>query len=174
MNDRSPTCESCGAPACVHITGEPGARGRVRSLCLSCAEAEETKTPRRGRSLNRSAVLMATGAVALFLSVFADRLAFGGREGFGWRQLSGLVIAAILIGAGGALQIRTVFVVGLIAAVLAFLADWLGFGNAPGFGRQQVLGTALGILLLALGIALPLVQKLTRHRGHSENKPGHR
>ncbi|MBN1490177.1 MAG: hypothetical protein JXA69_09685 [Phycisphaerae bacterium] len=115
---------------------------------------------------------MATGAVVVFLSVFADRLAFGGKEGFGWRQLSGLVIAAILIGAGGALQIRTVFVVGLIAAVLAFLADWLGFGNAPGFGRQQLMGTALGMLLVASGIALPLVQRLIHRQSSSaKNSP---
>jgi hypothetical protein len=38
--------------------------------------------------------------------------------------------------------------------IVTLLADWLGFGNAEGFGRHQMMGCLLGAGLTASGIFL--------------------
>ncbi len=40
--------------------------------------------------------------------------------------------------------------VGLLAASL--LADTIGIGDRPGFGTQQMMGTAAGVLITAAGL----------------------
>jgi hypothetical protein len=104
----------------------------------------------RGR-LNVAAVLFSTGAFVLLVSLLADWLAFGSSSGFGYKQFLGLGVAGILVLLGALMRIPTMFVIGLIVGVLALLADWLGFGNATGFGWQQITGVALGCCLLACG-----------------------
>ena len=45
-------------------------------------------------------------------------------------------------------------VVGTGLLVASLLADVIGIGGDPGFGRQQTMGTAGGMILAALGLYL--------------------
>ncbi len=44
--------------------------------------------------------------------------------------------------------------IGLLGASL--LADVIGIGDSPGFGRQQTIGTAAGVVIAAVGLYLAL------------------
>ncbi len=45
-------------------------------------------------------------------------------------------------------------VVGVGLFVVSLLADVIGIGGDPGFGRQQTMGIAAGVILAALGLYL--------------------
>ena len=47
-------------------------------------------------------------------------------------------------------------VVGGAIAVVALLADVIGFGDSSGIGLQQALGIAIGVILAIVGIGLAL------------------
>ncbi len=144
-----PTCENCEEAAIVHIRSEVAGQVVVRHLCLRCADVEENVVPPRERRLNVPVVLITVGLLVLVISVFADPLGFGRSEGFGWQQWTGVALAAILALTGAIMQIPTLLVVGLITGGVTLLADWLRFGSAEGFGWQQILGSALGAVLIA-------------------------
>ncbi len=46
----------------------------------------------------------------------------------------------------------TVAVVGLIVGLLFALADVIGLGGSPGFGRNQLVGVIVGAAILVIGI----------------------
>ena len=102
--------------------------------------------------MNRAAILMSVGLFVLVVSALADVLAFGSHAGFGWRRGLGLGFAGVLVLTGAMMRISTLFAIGLIIGLLTLLADWLGFGDAPGFGWQQTLGSLLGAALIAMGL----------------------
>ena len=92
--------------------------------------------------------------MVLTLSIAADTLAFGGSEGFGWRQQIGLILAAAVLLMGALARSATLAVVGLVGCGLSFLADSLGFGSGEGFGNQQISGVLLGATLIVIGPVL--------------------
>ena len=47
-----------------------------------------------------------------------------------------------------------VLAIGIVLLVASLLADVIGIGDDPGFGRQQKLGTIAGALITACGIYL--------------------
>jgi hypothetical protein len=51
-------------------------------------------------------VLLALGVLVILASLFADLLDLGGGEGFGWKQLIGLVVGLVLALLGGAWLIQ--------------------------------------------------------------------
>jgi uncharacterized membrane protein len=57
-----------------------------------------------------------------------------------------LVLTAALI------RVPTLMVIGLLTGSLTILADMFRFGQEQGFGWHQMLGTILGITLLAAGL----------------------
>lgn len=149
MSAGKTTCEKCGEPAIVHITGSDA--GPTRHLCLQCA-AEEDVAPQRERVLNFVVILIVVGLFILFISVLADSLGFGDIEGFGWKQMIGLVLGVTLVLAGGLMRVPTITVVGLMITGITLLADWLGFGSSEGFGIQQVCGVLFGSALVVVGL----------------------
>jgi len=146
--DEQPACERCGAP--LPDDGEPPAApdGSGWRLCAHCAGERRRARPPALRGLNLAAIVLSIGAFVLLLSVFADWLGFGRSEGFGRRQELGLGLAALLLVIGALLRVATISVIALAIGGLTLLADWLGFGNAPGFGAQQRAGCVVGALLL--------------------------
>jgi len=102
--------------------------------------------------VNFSAVILCAGLIVLVLSLSADMLAFGKSEGFGWQQQTGLAIGASIFLIGAIVRVATLALIGLIAVVLALLADWLAFGSGSGFGAQQVAGVLLGTAILLVGL----------------------
>lgn len=46
--------------------------------------------------------------------------------------------------------------VGVILAFVSLGADVLGIGNQSGFGWQQLLGTAIGVIVVLVGVWLAL------------------
>ena len=145
-------CEKCGAPLSVTGKAEEAPDPVRPLLCVLCAAHDQEAGPRRARGANRAAILLCVGLFVLVISAAADWLAFGSSEGFGWKQLLGLGMAGILLLIGALVRIPTLSVIGLFIGLLSVLADWLGFGNAEGFGWQQMAGCALGAALMALGL----------------------
>jgi Na+-driven multidrug efflux pump len=45
-------------------------------------------------------------------------------------------------------------IVGILLGLLALLADKLGVGRSPGFGRVQTAGLIIGVVLIVLGFLL--------------------
>jgi uncharacterized membrane protein YgaE (UPF0421/DUF939 family) len=43
-------------------------------------------------------------------------------------------------------------VLGAVIAVVSLAADLLGIGNHPGLGWQQLLGTAVGVIIAIIGV----------------------
>jgi hypothetical protein len=159
MSGSRAICERCGEPANIHITSErTGAMG-MRHLCLRCVEIEPAVRQRRKRAFNAGAAVMCIGAMVLFISLFADQLAFGQSQGFGQWQIFGVLMAAALVGVGAVMRIPTLMVVGLSEGCLSSLADWLDFGSSPGFGRSQWAGSILGGVLIGVGLVIVMMRK---------------
>ncbi len=154
MSYVSPICETCGVPAVVHINSGAYAGPSMRHLCFECADREDMNAASHRRGLNPGAVLAAVGLMMLVISLLADIMAFGGSEGFGWRQLLGVALAGVMVLIGAAMWVPTLLAVGLIGVVMTILADWLAFGNAEGFGWQQILGCLIGVGLAFAGLDL--------------------
>ncbi len=144
-------CEKCGAPALVNITNDEEQGPTMRRLCLACADLEETAGAERRRHLNYGAILISAGAFVLLLSILADWLGFDAGA-FGWKQRGGLLLAGVLVTTAAIVQVPTLLVIGLLFGGLTLLADLVGFGNAPGFGLHQGIGTLLGVMLVAAGL----------------------
>jgi hypothetical protein len=159
MADTQCRCQTCGQPAHIHVTSEwTGATG-VRHLCFDCAELERTVRYRRKAAFNLGAVLMVVGGLSLVLSLFADQLAFGHSQGFGFWQIVGLATGFILSGVGAIMRIPTVLAIGPCVALLSLLADQLRLGEGPGFGRKQMAGCAAGGVLILLGLLIVALRK---------------
>lgn len=47
-----------------------------------------------------------------------------------------------------------VVLLGVLFLLASLLADVTGIGDDPGFGRQQIMGTILGVVVLAVGAYL--------------------
>lgn len=47
-----------------------------------------------------------------------------------------------------------VILLGALFLLASLLADVTGIGDDPGFGRQQIMGTILGVVVLAVGAYL--------------------
>ncbi len=150
MEEKTP-CRSCGEPATVHIRNGFGEQSVVQDYCLACAEAQDRAAAARIRRLNTTTVCIAVGLLAGFISLFADQLAFGSADGFGWQQWGGVVVSTILVIVGGLIRAPTLLAIGLVALAITLAADRIGFGNADGFGWQQICGLGLGVLLIGGG-----------------------
>ncbi len=151
--DLDHVCERCGAPLLIHA--EAGKTSHAAPvLCAQCTANGRNHINRRTNNLNRGATLLVAGVYVLLLSALADWLAFGSSEGFGWKQHLGIALAAVVVLSAALMRVPTLFAIGLMIGTLTILADWLGFGNSQGFGLQQMAGSALGIVLVILGLAL--------------------
>ena len=50
-------------------------------------------------------------------------------------------------------------VIGIGLLLTSLFADVIGLGDDPGFGRQQTLGTAIGVIITGVGIFFSLLKK---------------
>jgi hypothetical protein len=138
----------------VHISNEEAQGQTLRHLCLTCADKEYLDSLRPKPWMNWATLLVTVGGVILFVSLLADKLGLGESEGFGWKQTGLMVLAAVVVQIGAVIQIPTLLLAGLIAGLIGAAADYVGFGNAPDFGVQQMAGTALGSLLVIVGLVV--------------------
>jgi hypothetical protein len=159
MASSNTQCEKCNAPAQLHITSEQTGVVGMRHLCLDCAELEGAVKQRRKRAFNLGAVFIALGSLMFMLSVFADHLRIGDSNVFGAWQMTGVLVAIILTGVGAALRIPTILVLGPSVGLIALLADQVGLGDTPGFGRRQMIGCVLGAGMIALGVMIVFLRK---------------
>jgi hypothetical protein len=144
-----PKCERCGAPANIHTSNVVGGVPQMRHFCQVCFDFAHIDDPRIPRHWGEAAVIAAAGAVLLTLSLFADWFKFGDMAGFGWHQAAGVMLGGLLVLLGAVARAPTLLFIGIVTGALSLLADWLAFGSSEGFGWQQMLGTGLGIMLLA-------------------------
>jgi hypothetical protein len=149
-------CQICGQEARVHVTSEQTGQATVRHLCISCAAARSDIEQERYSAINHGFVMICIGVFITLMSVFADSLRFGKSAGFGELQWTGLVLAIVLLLSGLVLRTLTVLMTGAVLGGITLLADWLSFGNSPGFGGQQVLGVILGSAMILFGLYLAL------------------
>ena len=153
-NPPNHVCVVCGAQATTHISNVHKGRPTMEHFCTECADkrGQPEFPPRQKRGM--SAVIIVTGLFITGLSLSADRLGFGSSAGFGWRQQGGLVLAGLLVLVGAVTRASTLIISGLSIGFLTVLADLLNFGNMPGFGWQQRLGTIIGLAMILAGLAL--------------------
>jgi hypothetical protein len=52
-----------------------------------------------------------------------------------------------------------ILVIGLGILLASLFAEQIGIGDDPGFGRQQTLGTVVGIFITGVGIFFALLKK---------------
>ncbi len=52
-----------------------------------------------------------------------------------------------------------VFIIGIGLLVASLLADVIGIGDDPGFGKQQTMGTIAGVVIMVVGFVLTLRAK---------------
>jgi hypothetical protein len=58
---------------------------------------------------------------------------------------------------GGKKTIGTVLlVVGIVVLLLSLVADPIGIGGSPGFGRNQIVGAIVGAIVTVVGLVLTL------------------
>lgn len=105
-------------------------------------------------------ILTGLGLFVLTVSALADVLQFGTSEGFGWQQDVGLGLAAVLTLTGSLFGVLVLVVIGVFVGSVTILADFLAFGSNPGFGIQQQIGSAIGAVVLAIGLVA--MRKTTR------------
>lgn len=97
-------------------------------------------------------ILIAVGLFVFGVSALADVLQFGSSEGFGWQQDVGLALAAIFMLTGSLFGVMMLVVIGVFIGSLTLLADFVSFGSNPGFGVQQLAGSLIGAVILAVGL----------------------
>lgn len=153
MSAFGPRCERCGRPALVHITSEVEQDGGVRHLCLACADQVDAAIHARDRNLNHRAILISVGLFTLGLSLVADRIGLGRVSGFGWKQDAALALGLLLLGVGALIRATTLVIIGGMVTTVTLLAGWMGLGSGGGFGFKQMTGTALGLVMIAGGVA---------------------
>lgn len=47
-----------------------------------------------------------------------------------------------------------IMIVGVGVLAVSLLADYVGIGNDQGYGKQQITGTVVGVVVMLLGFAL--------------------
>ena len=165
MTESATLCESCGAPAVVHVTKNVDGRPTIRHFCSRCSRVESDRAHaeaaavanrhhKRHQKRDLALILVALGAQVAGLSLFADFLAVGGSAGFGAKQFIVLAIGGVLATVGAAMRGRLLFVIGVMFVGLTLLADWLAFGNRPGFGWMQLAGAIIGGAYVLAGLYL--------------------
>src|SRR5512138_3405227 len=112
MAQIKPPCEKCNQPSSVHISSGPGHPWSVRHLCLACAEQEDRVTWRKDQPLNRAAVYVVIGALIFVLAAAADELRFGHADGFGYRQMIGVLAAGAIFTIGALTRTATLMAIG--------------------------------------------------------------
>lgn len=164
-----PACEKCGAPARVHVSNQlPGVGKVLRHYCFVCADsAQEDVLPTRPDvpPLSQSAVYLAAGVFVLLLTITADWIRPGEKEGFGAYQWTALLVSGLLVVAGAVMRATSILVVAGLMGVLTLLADRLKLGGVRGFGAYQIAGCMVGACLVGYGIWVA-----RRGRDHSRTK----
>jgi hypothetical protein len=106
MTPRAYVCESCGAPANVHVMHEIGRPGSAHHFCMQCADggqecASSRTLPSHGVVLIVIGFLSVLGLSLLLASAGADGLGLDARFGFGLGQTTGLAafitVAAVVV-----------------------------------------------------------------------------
>ncbi len=164
MTTNWPICQECGGDADVHVTDIVAGERVVYHLCEMCADEFRFDQPTGRKRSGWAAIFITFGAMTTLLSVFADPLALGTSETFGWKQRTALIAAGILVLLGAVVRAQTLFMIGTFWAALALLADWLHLGSDPGFGLQQITGMILGLIAMFIGAMIARA----RRRGSSE------
>jgi hypothetical protein len=146
-------CPVCGTESLVTVVSQ-SQEGGLRQFCGEC-DRRRLLAERRGvfQTASGSArLLIYAGLILTLLTITVDRLSISGREGFGWRQITGAevgflcIVLGLLIG-GGLLGMA-----GLFLLVVSLGADLLRLGHAPGLGWRKQTALALASLLIAGGI----------------------
>lgn len=147
----SPLCETCGAPADVHISNVQNGVATLRHFCADCEDAVVRDLASRRNRVGDAAVFIVLGVVVLGMSVLADAVRLGATDGFGKQQWGALLAGGLLLLLGAVTRARTLLVLGCVTVILAALADLLALGGASGYGVHQMLGSLLGVALILAG-----------------------
>ena len=68
-----------------------------------------TVTTRKEVEMSRrrgGALLVAAGAIVVIVSALADPIGIGGGGAFGWKQITGVIVGAVLMGVGALVALR--------------------------------------------------------------------
>lgn len=149
--DVSGNCELCGQPALVRILVDYAGAERVeKRYCLTCADKREVGPEVISPFLPR--LLVWSGVVIGVVSVSADFLGISGSGEFGWRQMAGTELGALLMVVGVVVRRAVVSIGGMVLLALSVGAEWLRVGHSPGVGWRQGAALAVSALLMATGL----------------------
>jgi hypothetical protein len=144
-------CELCGQPALVRILVDYAGSERVeRRYCLVCADKREVGPEVISPFLPR--LLVWSGVVIGVVSVSADFLGISGSGEFGWRQVAGTELGALLMVVGVMVRRAVVSIGGMVLLALSIGAEWFRVGHSPGVGWRQ--GAALAVSAVLIGSGL--------------------
>lgn len=141
-SDTMPACNCCGE----YFEEAADARS---STCPACRQ-KYGHSPRP--NVASAAVMLVVGTYTLVLSLFADWLSIGSKDGFGWRQWLGMLLAFVLVISGALTRVTAILVMGLLIGGVTILADVLKLGDSSGFGWQQIAGSMVGLVMIGLGV----------------------
>ncbi len=151
----SANCPVCGSDALVTVLVEKaGGAEQLRHYCVECERrrAEQAREDLRPIAEGLAWLLIYGGVLLALVTATADYLAISGREGFGWRQITGTELGFLAIVLGLLMRKGLLSMAGFFLLVLSIGADLLHLGHAPGLGWRSHLGFVVATALLAGGV----------------------
>jgi len=112
-----------------------------------------------------SILVLLIGIALLAASLLSDVIGIGDRPGFGAQQTMGVVVGAALAAIGLFFILKKIsdktpsvilLVMGIALLATSLLSDFVGIGDNPEFGKQQIMGTCFGVLMAAVGLFFTL------------------
>jgi len=146
-------CPICGTESIVTVVSKSH-EGELRQFCTECDRRRlwYERSGVRQIAGGSARLLIYAGVLLILLTISVDRLPISGREGFGWRQITGAevgflcIVLGLLVG-GGFLGMA-----GLFLLLVSLGADLLRLGHAPGLGWRKQTALATASLLVAGGM----------------------
>ncbi len=150
----------CGSKSRVRVlTGYADRHPRYEDLCLLCADRDPQSHPEivgiSDRAREHGVFLLLLFGLGLgILGVIADHLGISGHKGFGFYQITGVIIGAVCVVTGTMLRVDTLSLSGAVVFAVSLCADLVGIGGSPGMGNKQLAVILVALLLITIGITL--------------------
>jgi hypothetical protein len=148
-------CPACGSDDFTTVLAQTDDGDKeLRRFCRECERraAARARDELKPIADGLARVLISAGLLLALLTATADHLAIAGREGFGWRQITGTELGFLAIVLGLMMRQRILGVVGFFVFALSIGADLFEVGHVPGHGWRSQAGFLLAAAMLVGGM----------------------
>lgn len=162
-------CQACGASArIVVLEGYRDGEPLMAHYCAECrakthVAARSVESVRESR-LSLGTLVCIAGVTIALLGATADLLSLWPSMGFGWLQRTALITGAIVTFLGVLIRVDVVAVGGALTVGIALCFDWVSIAPVPGIGWKQKSVLIGAALLLVVGIAAELKNRLRKRK----------